>query len=92
MKFNFIEECKAIVVESTFSSNWAIIEGWWELGKRIVEEKDFTLKDIKRLAYEIDREESEILMAILFYKKYPDLSMLPGGKNITWYSIQKNNL
>src|SRR3990167_10643525 len=38
----FIEECKAIAVERSFSSNWAIIEGMWELGKRISEEEEFT--------------------------------------------------
>jgi len=83
----FIEECKAIAVESSFSSNWAIIEGMWELGKRISEEEEFTLKNIKRLAYEIERDEEDIIRAILFYKKYPELNRLPGGKNISWYSI-----
>jgi len=92
MKTNFIEECKAIVVEHTFAKNWAEIEGWWELGKTLNEEESFTLKNIKRLAYEIERSEENILRAILFYKKYPDLSMLPGGKNITWYSIIENYL
>lgn len=87
MKSNFIEECKAIVVEGSFSSRWAEIELYHELGKRITEEQDFTLKNIKRLSYEIDKSEEEILKAILFFKRYPELNMMTSGKNISWRII-----
>lgn len=91
MKSNFIEECKAIVVESSFASRWAEIEGMWELGKRISEE-NISLKDIKRLAYEIEKDEETILKAILFFKRFPDLSYLPGGKAISWRGICEDYL
>lgn len=92
MKISFIEDCKAIITEGSFSSRWAEIEKWHELGKAICEEKDFTLKDISILSENIDIDEQEILMAIIFYKKFPDLSMIPEGKNISWNKIIEDYL
>jgi hypothetical protein len=88
----FIEECKAIVTEKSFESNWAVITGFWELGKAINENKEFKLENVKRLSYEINRTEEDIIRSILFYRKYPDLSKLDGGKAITWYEIISSRL
>ena len=35
---DLVEECKAIITEAVFTSRWALVEGYWNLGKRITEE------------------------------------------------------
>jgi len=30
-----VEDCKAIVTEAVFTSRWALVQGYWELGQRI---------------------------------------------------------
>lgn len=34
-----VEECKTIITEAVFTSRWALVEGYWGLGKRIREDK-----------------------------------------------------
>lgn len=89
-----IEDCKSTIVEAVFTSRWAIIEGYHILGKRISEEKEnFTHaeiygKNITRLiAEKIYKSESTVEKAVQFYEKYPDLSLLPEGKNTSWWKI-----
>jgi hypothetical protein len=37
---SLISDCKAIITEAIFTSRWALVEGYWKLGKRIREEND----------------------------------------------------
>ena len=35
------EDCKYIITEDFFPSRWALVEGYWNLGKRIREDLNF---------------------------------------------------
>lgn len=94
-----IEDCKSTVVETEFTSRWIIVEGYHALGKRIVGEKEnFTRSEIygknviRVIAEKINRSESTVEKAVQFYEKYPDLSLLPEGKNTSWSKICKKYL
>lgn len=41
-----VSDCKAIITEAIFTSRWALVEGYWNLGKRIREEQDLERKEI----------------------------------------------
>lgn len=87
-----VEECKAIITEATFTSRWALVEGYWLLGKRIREEyktrKELYGKKIAQgLAESIGVSERTINYACAAYDKYPDIDKLPEGKNISWNKL-----
>lgn len=90
----FMEECKAIVVEGEFTSRWALVECYHQLGKRVLEEyRNFERRKIygaeiaKRVSQSIDRDKRTVEKAVQFAKKYPDLDKVPGGKAISWRVI-----
>ena len=98
-----VSECKAIITEAVFTSRWALVEGYWELGKRIREEnKNFERSNIygqKIVSHvteslNLERTENQppisertIWRAIQFAEKFPNLKLLPGGKNISWNKV-----
>ena len=84
---NLLDECHDILVEYGFTERWAVIEKWHSLGARILKEMDFKPKDVSIVADALDLEEREIWLAILFAKKFPDLSRLIEGKNVSWKMV-----
>lgn len=89
---NLVEECKAIITEATFTSRWALVEGYWELGKRIREEYKtrqelYGKKIAQGLAESIGISERTINYACAAYDKYPEIGQLPEGKNISWNKL-----
>ena len=92
----FIDECKAIVTESVFTSRWSLVEGYWNLGKRIREETkinqiptDFFCNAI---ALKIGLSERTVWYSVQAYDKYPDLDKIPDGKNISWWKLTSKYL
>lgn len=85
----FIEECRAIITEAVFTSRWTLIEGYWNLGKRIREEsKDYSITQfIASLAVGLRVSERTLWYSIQFFDKYPSLDKLPEGKNISWTKL-----
>lgn len=83
------EECKAIIVETNFTANWALVEGYWHLGKCIVENSNnIPLFDLVQLvAKTISKSSRTLYYSTQFYQKYPDLSILPDGKDVTWKKV-----
>jgi hypothetical protein len=88
------EDCRDIVVETEFAARWALVEGYHFLGKRIIEESDNLNKlsnrgvdVIDRMANDIQRSKRTIYHAIQFAKTYPDLNLLPEGKDCSWHKI-----
>lgn len=81
---NLLEECREIITECEFTSRWALVEGYHLLGERINKEKSVT---VTQLAKDLNRSERTIQCAIKFAKKYPILSQLPAGKNVSWHQI-----
>jgi hypothetical protein len=81
-----LNDCKEIIVEYGFTSRWAVIEGYHALGKRIAEEKIDNVT-VTQLANDLDKPVRTFQRSLQFYKKYPDLLMLPEGKNTSWHQI-----
>src|SRR3990167_3129026 len=84
-----VEECKAIITEAVFTSRWALVEGYWELGKRIREDSDKEpiTKLLQRVGVDIGKSHSTLWYAVQFYDKFPDIQKLPDGKNISWRKV-----
>lgn len=36
-----IKDCKIIISKAIFTSRWALVEGYWNLGKRLRNDKNF---------------------------------------------------
>lgn len=89
-----IGDCRAIIVESEFTSRYALVEGYHQLGERIMaEHKNFERakiygKDIvSTIATSLGKSQRTIWYALQFVKKYPDLDKVPEGKAVSWRSI-----
>ena len=88
-----VEDCKDIITEAIFTSRWALVEGYHQLGERIVTENNLDRKEIygknilQGLAKSIGMSERTLYYAIQFYEKYPELDTVPEGKNISWHKL-----
>lgn len=90
----FVEECKALIVETEFSARWALVEGYHRLGEMILQEvgvhplTEFTAS----LATKLKKSERTIWYAVKFARDFPSLATLPEGKNTNWNKIIKKYL
>ena len=89
-----LDDCQTIITETVFNSRWALVEGYWKLGKRILEEHDgfernkIYGKDIATLvANSLGKSKRTVHCSIKFAKKFPNLDDVPEGKNISWHKI-----
>jgi len=89
-----IEDCRSIIVESEFTSRWSLVDGYHQLGIRILEEHDnferskIYGKDlVSKIATSVGKSDRTIWYAIQFAKKYPDLDKLPEGKSTSWRTV-----
>jgi len=94
---NLITELKDTIVETEFSSRWALIEGRHLVGQRLLqEEKWFTdsgyMKMSLHVATSLGISQRQIEQCIQFARKYPDLSLMNTGKNISWHKITQELL
>lgn len=55
-----VEECKAIIVETTFSANELVIKGKWLLGDRVVQDEERLNVNFKDNKYYSDKGEKVI--------------------------------
>jgi len=87
-----VDECKAIITEAVFNSRYALVEGYWNVGK-LIKDTYKTRKDIygkkiaQDLAESIGISERTVNYACAAYEKYPDIGTLPEGKNISWNKL-----
>ncbi len=79
----FIEECKAIITEAVFTSRWSLVEGYHHLGQRVIEQGETPL----RVAQSLGKSERTIQYAVQFAEKFPNIDLLPEGKNISWRKV-----
>jgi hypothetical protein len=91
---NLIDDCKQIITEGVFNSSWYLIETYHTVGKRILKENEnFERKKIygqeivQRVANSLNKSSRTIYQALQFAKMYPDLNMLPEGKDTNWHRI-----
>jgi hypothetical protein len=90
---SLVGDCKAIITEAVFTSRWSLVEGYHRLGERIATDDNFQKyakgnnSCFAGLRNNIGISESTLYRAVQFYALYPDLSLLPEGKDITWNKI-----
>jgi hypothetical protein len=91
---SLIEDCKDLITEVEFSARWTLVEGYHSLGSRIISEGDnfnrvkvYGQEIVQRIAESLQRKPRTIYYAIQFASKYPDLNLLPEGKNTSWHHI-----
>lgn len=87
-----ISECEGIVTEYGFTSRWSRITGYHELGLRIVEaaskyESVYGKNLVENVAKAIKVSPRTVNYAVSFARKFPDLDLLPEGKNCNWSGI-----
>ena len=88
-----VDDCKAIITEAVFTSRWALVEGYWQLGERVRKDENWTkyskgtYTSLQGLAKNLGISERILYYALQFYDKYPELNNVPEGKNITWNKI-----
>lgn len=88
-----VDECKAIITEAIFTSRWALVEGYWNLGKRIREDKlaqehaKGNKTFVQDLARNLNIADRTIYYALQAYDKYPEIGKIPEGKNISWNKL-----
>jgi len=91
---SLVEECKAIITEAIFTSRYALVEGYWNLGQRIREEENLKKWEqnkagrvLQDLAKDTNISTRTIHYALQAYDKYPDIGSMPEGKNISWNKL-----
>lgn len=91
---DLIDDCKAIITESFYTSRWAIIEGYHRLGKRVLKENDnferskiYGKKICQRVGESLGMSRQTIQYAIQFARNYPDLDKVPERETISWHKI-----
>jgi len=91
-----VDECKAIITEAIFTHNWALVEGYHQLGERILQEHDnferakiYGKKIVSQVTESLEGKASErtVWRSMQFAQKYPKLELLPEGKNTSWHDI-----
>ena len=91
---NLIEDCLDIKVETETTSRWSLIEGRHMVGRRILEEYGnfersniYGEKIVQCIATSTKYAPRTLRYAIKLARLYPDLSMLPAGKNMSWTHV-----
>ena len=91
---SLIDDCQSIMVEAEFTSRWVLVEGYHSLGLRILQENDnferqkiYGKEIVTRVSESLNKHERTIYRVIKFAKKFPDLALLPEGKDTSWRKI-----
>jgi len=88
-----IEDCKVIITEAIFTSRWALVEGYWNLGKTIREDKNIkwhakgSESFLQDLADNLKISIRTLHYSLQAYDKFPKLDTIPEGKNISWNKL-----
>ena len=84
-----VDDCKSIITEAVFTSRYALVEGYWQLGQRIradADKKPIT-KLLQDLAVSTNQAQRTLWYAVQAFDKYPDIDKLPEGKNVSWNKL-----
>lgn len=84
-----VEQIKAAITEAVETSRWALVEGYWNVGKLIREEwpQKGNTKLLQGLAVDSGIAERTLWYAVQVYDKYPEINSIPEGKNISWNKL-----
>lgn len=90
---SLVDDCSSIIIEKEFESRFSLIEGYHELGSRIlIDENKFDYgidEAINRISKSIGKGRRTIYYAVKFAKTYPSLESLKIGKNASWNKVLK---
>jgi len=82
------------IVEDKFNLAWSMISGHHQIGLRILRENDnferskiYGKKIVQRIAESIGRSERTVYLSIKLAQLYPNINMLPEGKDVTWGKV-----
>jgi len=91
---NLTEDCLDIKVETETTSRWSLTEGRHLIGLRILEDVGnfersniYGDKIVQSVATSIKMATRTVRYSIKLATLYPDLNMLPAGKNMSWSHI-----
>ena len=91
---SLIEELADIITETGFTSRWALIEGYHAVGTRILQENDnferakiYNEQILQRIANSLGKSPRTLYYAVQFVRTYPDLNLLPEGKDCSWSKV-----
>jgi hypothetical protein len=91
---NLVDELQDIITEKVFEHTFSLIECWHLVGTRILQENDsferskiYGEKIVQRIAKSLNKKTRNFYYAIKFAKLYPDLNLLPEGKNVSWNHV-----
>uniref|UniRef100_A0A6M3IQ15 Uncharacterized protein n=1 Tax=viral metagenome TaxID=1070528 RepID=A0A6M3IQ15_9ZZZZ len=91
---SLVDELQDIITEKRFEHTTALIECYHMVGTRILQENDnferakiYGDHILQRLAISLGRSQRTLAYAVKFAKTYPELNLLPEGKNWTWHHI-----
>ena len=94
-----VEQITATITESVFTSRWALIEGYWLVGKLIREEIKLKKWEqnkagviMQNLADDTRTSERTLYRCLQCFDQYPELDQIPDGKNITWNKLITEHL
>jgi N6-adenosine-specific RNA methylase IME4 len=94
-----VDDCQSILVEGIWNYRLTLIKTYHLLGKRILKENDnferveiYGKKIVSQVSQSLGQSERTIWRVMQFVNKYPDLDLLPEGKNISWHKICNNLL
>ena len=89
-----LDDCQTILTEAEFTSRWALLEGYHQLGQRILQDHQqferqriYGHEIVQHVARSLKKSPRTIAYALAFAKKFPELDKLPGGKAVSWHRI-----
>lgn len=89
-----VEDLIDIKTEYGFARRWNLIEEYHLIGSRILEDEPNLTRGgttlhgtLQGLAKHIKKQKRSLYYAVDFVKKFPDLNLLPEGKDVSWYRI-----
>jgi len=79
-----VDQIKQTYVELGFASRWSLIQMYHEIGRLLASQVTENLETVANLS---GISERSLQRSLQFYRKYPELELLPDGKNISWHKI-----
>lgn len=90
---SLVDEIQSTLTEAVFTSRWALITGYHEVGKLLRENEQIPMTELlNKCAQDMQVSSRKLWYAVQFYDKYPDINKLPDGKNISWSKIKREYL
>jgi len=91
---SLVEDCDCLVTEGIFNHHLTLIVTYHHVGRRIaldkesIKESGWSMNEVvQHVAKDINRSPRMVRYAIKLFDRFPDLSLLPEGKNVTMRKV-----